>query len=156
MRTRRVSSYYLVTTIVRSGYSERRVTRSWNACNSSMEEKTVPNPPPMRVDQLTPEVVREVATIATALPYRSSAAVDSERVYWIDIAGRERVGIAYTADTPGGPYWMVAFARADKRRVSKGTINQVVGYLTGGVPEYELAPPFDGAPEMTMVRVKAD
>jgi hypothetical protein len=110
----------------------------------------------MRVDTLTQEVVREIATIATALPYRSSAAVDAERVFWIDVAGRERVGIAFTDDAPGGPYWMVAFARADKHRVGKGTINQVVGYLTGGASRYELAPAFDGAPEMTMVRVKAD
>lgn len=116
----------------------------------------MPKPPPLRVETLTPEVIREIATIATALPYRSSAAVDVERVFWIDVAGRERVGIAYTDDASGGPYWMVAFARADKRRVGKGTINRVVGVLTGGSTRYEMAPAFDGAPEMTMVRVKAD
>jgi hypothetical protein len=116
----------------------------------------MPKPPPMRVDMLTPEVVHEIAAIATALPYRSSSQVDAERVFWIDVAGRERVGIAYTDDEPGGPYWMVAFARADKRQVGKGIINQVIGYLTGGATHYELAPTFDGAPEMTMVRLKAD
>jgi hypothetical protein len=91
-----------------------------------------------------------------ALPFRTSHDVDAERVYWIDIAGKEHVGIAFTNDAAGGPYWMVAFARADKRRVGRGTINQVVGYLTGGAPNYELAPGFEARPEMTMVRVKAD
>jgi len=100
--------------------------------------------------------VQEIATIATALPYRSSVDVDAERVYWIDVGGRERLGIAYTDDAPGGPYWMLAFARVDKRRVGKGMINQVVAYLTDGATRYELAPDFEGAPEMTMVRVKAD
>lgn len=108
----------------------------------------------MIVPELTQLVADEIAAIARALPYRESVGVDRDRVYWVDIANRQRVGIAFAPDTPGGPFWMVAF---DTRlgRVSRSDIRAVVELFAGRGARWEDAPIADVAPYLTMVRVRA-
>ena len=104
---------------------------------------------------LTREVVEHVREIAQALPYRANVGVDPERVVWVEIAGEERIGIAWTPDDPDGPHWMIAFLRLDGRRVGKSTIRRVVELIAGAGSRWELAPPLDSAPQLTLVRVRA-
>ena len=110
---------------------------------------------PISVPILTGEVMKQVREIAKALPYRSSVGVDPERVVWLDVAGAERIGVAYTPDDPDGPHWMIAFVRPDGRRVSKSAIRRVVDLVAGNGSAWELAPPLASAPHLTLVRVRA-
>jgi hypothetical protein len=48
---------------------------------------------------------------------------------------------------------MLAIANVDKRKVARQRVREVVLLVTGRPGPYELAPPFDGAPHMTMARV---
>lgn len=109
----------------------------------------------MVVPVLTREVVAHVREIAQTLPYRSSVGVDPERVVWVEVAGKERIGIAYTPDDPDGPHWMIAFLRLDGRRVGKAAIRRVVDLVVGTGYAWELGPPLENAPHLTLVRVRA-
>lgn len=111
---------------------------------------------PIVVPVLTREVVAHVREIAQALPYRATVGVDPARVVWVEVAGSERIGIAYTPDDPDGPHWMIAFLRLDGRRVGKAAIRRVVDLVAGPGSGWELAPPFDSAPQLTLVRVRGD
>lgn len=110
---------------------------------------------PIAVPVLTREVVEQVREIAQALPYRASVGVDPERVVWVEVAGEERIGIAWTPDDPDGPHWMIAFLRLDGRRVGKSSVRRVVELVAGAGTGWELAPPLDSAPQLTLVRVRA-
>ncbi|HEX5167336.1 MAG TPA: hypothetical protein VFV93_18150 [Thermomicrobiales bacterium] len=110
---------------------------------------------PIAVSVLTRDVIAQVREIAQALPYRSSVGVDPERVVWLDVAGEERIGVAYTPDDPDGPHWMIAFMRPDGRRVGKSAIGRVVDLIAGNGSGWEKAPPLDSAPHLTLVRVRA-
>lgn len=121
------------------------------------ERTDATNPhPALRTDELTPEIVAEVAAIARALPYRSALPADSGRVFWIDVAGRERMGIAWTADAPDGAWWLVAIGRTDGRRVPRSRLRQVAEWLAGPGIGYEVAPDHSPAPGLTLIRLKAD
>lgn len=110
---------------------------------------------PINVPVLTREVVAHVREIARALPYRASVGIDPERVVWVEVAGEERIGIAYTPDDPDGPYWMIAILRLDGRKIGKATIRRVVELVVGAGNRWELAPRLDSAPHLTLVRVRA-
>ena len=110
---------------------------------------------PIAVPVLTREVVEHVREIAQALPYRASVGIDPERVVWVEVAGEERIGIAFTPNDPDGPHWMLAFMRMDGRRVRKSSIRRVVNLVAGDQRGWELAPPLDSAPHLTLVRVRA-
>lgn len=110
---------------------------------------------PIVVPVLTREIVAHVQEIAQALPYRSNVGVDPQRVVWVEVAGEERIGIAYTPDDPDGPHWMIAFLRLDGRQVGKSTIRRVVELVAGAGTGWELAPPLESAPQLTLTRVRA-
>lgn len=110
---------------------------------------------PIVVPVLTAEVVAHIREIATALPYRATVGVDPARVVWVEVAGEERYGIAFTPDDPDGPHWMIALMRLDGQRVGKATIRKVVNLVVGPGHGWELAPPLDNAPHLTLVRVRA-
>lgn len=107
---------------------------------------------PLRVEAFTADVAHEVGAIARALPYRSTLGIDPERVVWT-VAGQERIGVAWAPDHPDGPCWMVAIAEASGRRVARSRVRSVVALVAGSNARFELAPPFDGAPTLTMARV---
>jgi hypothetical protein len=109
---------------------------------------------PISVPILTGEVMAQVREIAQALPYRESVGVDPERVVWLDVAGEERIGVAFAPDAPDGPHWIIAFMRSDGRRVGKSAIRRVVDLIAGNGSSWELAPPLDSAPHLTLVRVR--
>ncbi len=109
----------------------------------------------MIVPELNQDIADEIATIARALPYRESRGVDRDRVYWVEVPGRQRVGIAFAPDTPGGPFWMIAFDTTLMGRVSRGDIRAVVELFAGRGARWEDAPIADVAPHLTMVRVRA-
>ncbi len=109
---------------------------------------------PIAVPVLTREIVADVRKIAQALPYRASVGVDPERIVWIEVAGEERIGIAWTPNDPDGPHWMIAFLRLDGRRVGKSSIRRAVELLVGAGSGWELAPPLDSAPHLSLVRVR--
>lgn len=118
----------------------------------------MPAPPPMQVPELTPTVAREVRAVAQALPFRRERGVDAERVFWIETTGgdRLRVGIAWAAPTADeGAFWMIALAAPDRRPVPRARVREVARLILGRDARYELAPPFDGAPHMTLVRAPA-
>jgi hypothetical protein len=110
---------------------------------------------PIVVPVLTREVVAHVRELAQALPYRASVGVDPERVVWVEVAGEERIGVAWTPDDPDGPHWMIAFLRYDGRRVGKSAIRRVVELVADPGSGWELAPPLDSAPQLTLIRVRA-
>ena len=103
---------------------------------------------------MTREVVEHVREIAQALPYRASVGVDPERVVWVEVAGEERSGIAWTPNDPDGPHWMIAFLRLDGRKVGRSAIRRVVELVAGPGSGWELAPTLDSAPQLTLVRVR--
>lgn len=111
---------------------------------------------PLAVPILTAEVVARMSEIARAMPYRASVGVDPERIVWVEVAGEERVGIAYTPDDPDGAHWMIAFLRLDGRRVGKSTIRRVVNLVAGAGSGWELAPSLESAPQLTLVRARAN
>jgi|GEM_PF-1773223 len=111
---------------------------------------------PIAVPVLTREVVEHVREIAQAMPYRASVGVDPERVIWVEVGGTERIGFAWSPDDPDGPHWMIALLRYDGRKVGKSAIRHVVELLAGSGHGWELAPPFDSAPQLTLVRVRVD
>ena len=111
---------------------------------------------PIVVPVLTREVAAQIREIAQALPYRASVGVDPERVVWVEVAGEERIGVAFTPHDPDGPHWMLAFLRLDGRRVGKSTIRRVVDLIAGAGRGWEVAPPLDNAPQMTLVRVRVE
>ncbi|MDQ3548571.1 MAG: hypothetical protein M3439_07085 [Chloroflexota bacterium] len=110
---------------------------------------------PLAVPLLTDEVVAHMREIARALPYRASVGVDPERIIWVEVAGEQRIGVAYTPDDPDGPHWMIAFLRLDGGRVGKSAIRRVVNLVAGPGNAWEIAPPLDSAPQLTLVRVRA-
>lgn len=114
-----------------------------------------PTPAPMIVPELNQTVADEIAAIARTLPYRGSVDVDRDRVYWVEVPGRQRVGVAFAPDTPGGPYWMIAFDTRLMGRVSRSDIRAVVELFAGRGARWEDAPIADVAPYLTMVRVRA-
>lgn len=117
----------------------------------------MPAPAPLVVPEFTRAVAEEVSTVARTLPFRPELGVDAERVFWVDVAGRERIGVAYAPATAHErAYWMIALANADGRRVSQTRLREVVRLVAGHNARYELAPPFDGAPQMTMARAPAE
>lgn len=109
----------------------------------------------MIVPELNQSVADEIAAIARTLPYRESAGVDRDRVYWVEVPGQQRVGVAFAPDTPGGPYWMIAFDTRLMGRVSRSDIRAVVELFAGRDAHWEDAPIADVAPYLTMVRVRA-
>jgi hypothetical protein len=116
------------------------------------KEPTTP-PPPLVVPRFTQDVAAEVAAIARALPYRESLGIDSDRVFWIEVSGRERIGVAYAPEGVGGPWWMIAFA--GPKKVSRSHIREVVEAFAGSGARWEPAPTEAVAPQLTMVRAKA-
>ena len=68
---------------------------------------------PLAVPVLTRDVVAHLCEIAQSLPYRANLGVDPERIVWVEVAGEERIGVAYTPDDPDGPHWMIAILRLD-------------------------------------------
>lgn len=110
-------------------------------------------PDPLRVPALNRDIALEAAAIAEALPYRMDLGIDPERIVWIDVAGRERIGVAWVAASEIGPHWMLAIANTDKRKVSRQRMREVVQIVSGRPGPFELAPPFESAPHMTMLRV---
>jgi hypothetical protein len=116
-------------------------------------EPMMQSPPPLIVERFTVEVAAEIRAVATTLPYRTDIGVDSERVFWVVEAGGSRTGIAYAAESDRGPYWMIAFSDPTGKRVSKQRIQEIVALVAGAKASWEVAPVFDGAPQMTMVRV---
>lgn len=111
-------------------------------------------PDPISVPALTNEVAERVRDLAQAMPYRASLGVDPARIVWVEVANRERIGVAYTPDDPDGPHWMVALLRLDGRRVGKSSIRRVVALIAGRGQSWEIAPPLDSAPLLTLVRVR--
>src|SRR5207244_3107699 len=101
-------------------------------------------PPPLNVPAFTSEVAAEVGAVARALPYRSSIGVDAERVYWVVVNGSERIGIAWTDDAPGGPWWMVAISYPDGRAATRGRTREIVELVAGRGARFERAPLVDG------------
>lgn len=97
----------------------------------------------------------EIAAIARALPYRETIGVDRDRVYWVEVPGRQRIGVAFAPDTPGGPCWMIAFDMALMGRVSRSDIRAIVELFAGRGARWEDAPITDVAPNLMMVRVRA-
>jgi hypothetical protein len=117
----------------------------------------MPAPPPLVVPDFTRAVAQEVRAVAQALPWRPERGVDAERVFWVDVAGRERIGVAWAPPAPGEPaHWMIALANSDRRPVSRARVREVVRIILGPNARHELAPPFESAPHMTMVRVTDD
>lgn len=112
-------------------------------------------PAPLVVAELNQAVADEIAAIARTLPYRDSVGVDRDRVYWVEVPGRQRVGIAFAPDTPGGPFWMIAFDTRLMGRVSRNDVRTVVELFAGRGARWEDAPIADVAPYLTMVRVRA-
>lgn len=110
---------------------------------------------PISVPILSHDVVAHVRDIAQALPYRSAVGVDPERVVWIEVAGAERIGVAFTPDDPDGPHWMIAIVRLDGRKVTKSSVRHVVEMVAGTGADWELAPAFDSSPQLTLVRARA-
>lgn len=111
---------------------------------------------PIAVPILTRDVVEQVREIAQALPYRSAVGVDPERVVWVEVAGEERIGVAFTPDDPDGPHWMIAMLRLDGRPVNTSSVRHVVDMVAGPGVAWERAPMFDGAPQLTLVRTRAN
>ena len=109
---------------------------------------------PLVVPELTPAVAGDVLAVARTLPYRAGMGVDSERVLWIEIARRERVGVAWSPDAPDGPWLMLAIARLDGRRVQRSRVREVVETFAGRGTAFEQAPLWEGAPAMQMVRAR--
>jgi hypothetical protein len=113
--------------------------------------------PPLVVSEFTRAVAQEVRAVAQALPWRRERGVDAERVFWVDVAGRERIGVAWApAATGEAAYWMIALANTDRRPVSRARVREVVRIILGPDARHALAPPFEGAPHMTLVRVSDD
>lgn len=110
-------------------------------------------PAPIQTVEFNRALALEMAAIAETLPYRMERGIDPERVVWADIGGRERIGIAWVAAGEHGPHWMIAIANSDRRKVSRQRVREVITTLTGRSGPFELAPPFETAPHMTMVRV---
>ncbi len=108
---------------------------------------------PLVVAELTSSIADDVLTVARTLPYRSDKAVDSDRVFWIDVAGRERIGVAWSPDEPGGPWLMIAIARTDGKRAPSSRVREVVETFAGRGAAFEKAPLWEGAPTMQMVRI---
>lgn len=117
------------------------------------EESTTPAP--MIVPEINQAVADEIAAIARALPYREMVGVDRDRVYWVEVPGRQRVGIAFAPEVPGGPFWMIAFDTRLTGRITRGDIRIVVELFAGRGARWEAAPIADVAPYLTMVRVRA-
>jgi len=109
----------------------------------------------MVVPEINQVVANEIADIARALPYRESVGVDRDRVYWVEVPGRQRIGVAFAPDTPGGPAWMIAFDMTVMGRVSRSDIRAVVELFAGRGAQWEDAPITDVAPNLMMVRVRA-
>ena len=117
----------------------------------------MPAPPPLVVPEFTRTVAQEIRAVAQALPWRHERGVDAERVFWVDVAGRERIGVAWAPPAAGeAAYWMIALANSDQRPVSRARLREVVRIILGPNARHELAPPFEGAPQMTMARVTDD
>ena len=113
----------------------------------------MPAPPPLRVPAFTRATVREIKAVARAMPWRSELGVDAERVFWVDIAGLERIGLAWTPPTAGSSAtWMIAIANSDQRPVSRKRLREVVRLIVGPDVRHELAPPFPSVPHMTLAR----
>ncbi|MGH9172906.1 MAG: hypothetical protein ACRD1H_01045 [Vicinamibacterales bacterium] len=112
--------------------------------------------PPIAVQTLTAEVAAQLREMARALPYRAAIGVDPERIVWIDVAGRERIGVAYTPDDPDGAHWMIALSRLDGSPMTRRAIRTLVERVIGHAVSVEIAPPLDGAPRLTLVRVRAE
>lgn len=89
------------------------------------------------------------------MPYRESRDIDRDRVYWIEVPGRQRVGVAFAPDTPGGPFWMIAFDTRVTGQLSRSAIRSVVELFAGRGARWEDAPIADVAPYLTMVRARA-
>ena len=118
---------------------------------------SAPPPPPLRVPAFTRVVAQEIRAVAQALPFRRERGVDAERVFWVDVAGRERIGVAWAPPVAGeAAYWMIALANTDLRPVSRARVREVVRVILGPNARHELAPSFEGAPHMTMARVVDD
>jgi hypothetical protein len=113
-------------------------------------------PEPLRVAEFTREVAIEACAIAETLPYRMELGIDPERVVWVDVGGRERIGIAWVEMSDIGPHWMLALANSDRRKVTRQRVREVVLLVSSRNGPFELAPPFDTTPHMTMVRVPVD
>ena len=109
---------------------------------------------PLVVPELTTSVADDVVTVARTLPYRSDKPVDSDRVLWIDVAGRERIGVAWSPNEPGGPWLMLAIARADGKLVQRSRVREIVETFAGKGAAFEQAPLWEGAPTMQMVRIR--
>jgi hypothetical protein len=110
-------------------------------------------PEPIAVPILTDDVAAHVREIAQSLPYRATVGVDPGRIVWVEVAGEERIGVAFTPNDPDGPHWMLAFLRFDGRRVSRSSIRRAVNLIAGPGRGWEVAPPLDSAPQLTLVRV---
>jgi hypothetical protein len=113
-------------------------------------------PDPIRATEFGRQLAAEMAAIAETLPYRMELGIDPERVVWADIAGHERIGVAWVSSGEYGPHWMIAIANVDRRKVTRQRVREIVATLTGRAGPFELAPSFETAPHMTMVRVPDD
>ena len=109
---------------------------------------------PLAVPILTRDVVAHIREIAQSLPYRASLGVDPDRIVWVEVAGEERIGVAYTPDDPDGPHWMIAILRLDGRKAGRASIRRIVDLVVSDGAGWELAPPIDSAPLLTLVRVR--
>ncbi len=109
---------------------------------------------PLVVPELTPAVAGDVLAVARTFPYRADMGVDSERVFWIEVVGRERIGVAWSPNAPDGPWLMLAIARLDGQRVQRSRVREVVETFAGRGAAFEQAPRWDGAPAMQMVRAR--
>ena len=112
--------------------------------------------PPMTVQTLTADIGAQVREIARALPYRVAIGVDPERIVWVEVVGTERIGVAFTPEDPDGPHWMIAIGRLDGSRVRQRDVRRIVDLVIGAPIPFEIAPSFDSAPHLTLVRVRAD
>ena len=114
-------------------------------------------PASLPVSAFTREVAQEICAVAQALPFRRELGIDAERVFWVDVAGRERIGVAWAPPAPGErAFWMIALANADRSKVTRARVREVARVILGRDARYELAPSFDGAPHMTLVRAPVD
>ena len=109
---------------------------------------------PLVVPALTSSIADDVLTVARSLPYRSDKAMDSDRVFWIDVAGRERIGVAWSPNEPDGPWLMLAISRTDGKSAPTSRVREVVEAFAGRGAAFEKAPLWEGAPTMQMVRFR--
>ena len=117
----------------------------------------MPSPQPLVVPEFTRAVAQEIRSVAQALPWRPERGIDPERVFWVDVAGRERIGVAWSPrTTSSAAHWMIALANVDQRPVSSARVREVVRIIFGPQTRHERAPSFEGAPHMTLVRVAGD